>query len=123
MGYIRHHAIVLTGGDYRRDQLEQARAKAVELGCAVSEIVASPINGYLSFFVAPDGSKEGWEGSEEGWRARCSLIEWVRGQYYVDGGSSIDWVEVQYGDDDGRTWATRSSDADAEGVPDVEEVY
>jgi hypothetical protein len=121
MGYERHHAIVLTS--WNEAKLTEAHAKAVELGCTVSEITAEVVNGYRSFFVAPDGSKEGWDGSAEGWRRRCALIDWLRSTYARPDGQYIDWVEVQYGDDNGVTRTTRSSDDDQEGVPDREEVY
>jgi hypothetical protein len=121
MGYERHHSIVLTS--WNEAKLTEAHAKAVELGCTVSEITAEVVNGYRSFFVAPDGSKEGWPASREGWQRRCALIEWLRAQYYPDSSSPIEWVEVQFGDDNGVTRTTRSSDDDQEGVPDREEVY
>lgn len=64
MGYMRHHAIVVT--TYTDDHARLALGKALELGMSCSDVVASPVNGYLSFFVAPDGSKEGWARSKEG---------------------------------------------------------
>ena len=91
MGWIRHHAIVVTGGDYD-DSVAKAHEKAVELCEAlVSPVLESKINGYLSFFVAPDGSKEGWEESDKGDEARASFKAWLRGS-----GSYVRWVEIEY---------------------------
>ena len=105
MGYIRHHAIVVTG--WRSDEVEEAHGEAVELGCACSPVVASRTNGYVSFCVFPDGSKEGWDESEQGNDRRNGLILWMRER--VD----LDWVEVQYGDDERETKIVRHSDEDS----------
>ncbi len=104
MGYMVHHTIVVTA--YKGD-IEKAHEKAVEIfGNQVSNLVASKINGYQSFFVAPDGSKLGWSDSDEGDENRNTFIEWLKSQddFYID------WVEVQYGDDEGYTKIIRDSD-------------
>lgn len=110
MGYMRHHAIVVTTfvGD-----IEEAHAKAVELFSSwggeradtgvVSEIVGSWINGYHSFFIAPDGSKEGREESENGDKARDEFIAWIEAEQRY-----LRYVEVQFADDDGVVKVTRS---------------
>lgn len=121
MSWTRHHTIVLTS--WKEEAIRAAHAKATELGLLVSPVTDMAMNYYRSFFVAPDGSGEGWQGSEEGWRRRCALIDWLRGQYMEDGGSYVAWVEVQFGDADNEARVTRGSDFDAEGVEDVEEVY
>jgi hypothetical protein len=94
MGYIRHDAIVVTGWD--KERVEPARAKAVELGLPCSELVHSPSNGYVSFFIAPDGSKEGWEASYRGEQARADWIAWAR----KTDAFWVDWAHVSYGGDD-----------------------
>jgi len=100
MGYIRHHAIIVTSWDEKR--ITEARKEAKEIcGNRVSSIVKSPLNGYYSFFVAPDGSKEGWEESEQGDYERRKFIGWIEAQSYDDGPNSLDYVEVFYGDEDG----------------------
>lgn len=121
MGYISHHAVVLTSWD--DVAIAAAHAKATELGMLVTPVTSEGVNGYRSFLVAPDGSKEGWEDSELGWRRRCQLIEWLRAGYLDDGSSHISWVEVQFGSDEPHSAVTRGSDRDEEGIPDVEEVY
>lgn len=58
----------------------------------------------------PDGSKEGWEHSDVGDKARDSYTDWLKAQAYEDGSSPLQWVEVQYGDDNGETKIIRHSD-------------
>jgi len=101
MGYIRHHAIVVTSST--EEQTQQAHIKATEIftdGKQVSNIVAGVVNGYYSFFVGPDGSKEGWEDSHHGDYNRMKLITWLKNQAYEDRSSSYSWVEFYYGDDE-----------------------
>lgn len=64
MGYIKHNAICVTCFD--KEQTNRLHDKAKEIfGELVTEIIESAINQYYSFFVAPDGSKEGWKDSDE----------------------------------------------------------
>jgi hypothetical protein len=105
MGYMRHHAIVVTGFDGKH--VRRARDQAVRLDMCVSDISSSPVNGYSSFCVFPDGSKEGWTDSHEGDARRDLLVEWMKSRF--DEGY-LDWAEVQYGDDDYDTRVVRHSD-------------
>jgi hypothetical protein len=81
MGYMRHHAIICSGPAPIKDEgapwissiaeyvtsLQRAHDKATAIfGDTVSPIVISPVNGIGSFFIAPDGSNEGWEDSDAG---------------------------------------------------------
>lgn len=115
MGYIAHNAIVVTS--WNDETIEKAHAKATELRCSVSNIVASPVNGYKSFLIAPDGSKEGWGDSDVGDAQRKAWIAWSKDLRYEDGSSSLHWCEVRFGSDDAdaqivtHEWA----DAPAEG--------
>jgi hypothetical protein len=93
MGFIRHHAILVTGWE----NLDIAREIAIEFGNNVSDIVAGPANGYFTFMIAPDGSKEGWETSRDGDDARERFIRWLNGR--TD--DEFEWVELYYGHDDG----------------------
>lgn len=101
---MRHHTIVVTS--WKLELLQEAHAKAVELGARDPEVVGSRLwqvseltpestNGYQSFFVAPDGSKEGWDTSDRGDRSRAILTDWLDEQ-----AGYLDWVEVSYGGDD-----------------------
>ena len=111
MGYIRHHSIVVTSWG---EHIKPAHAKALGLfGLgAVSPVIDSDRNDYRSFFVAPDGSKEGWDESDKGDSLRQSFIYWLREQYHEDGSTNISWVEIQYADEEGETKVCGSSDDD-----------
>ena len=61
----------------------------------------------LSFFIPPDGSKEGWDDSEEGDKSRDRFVGWLRSVREKYG---LSWVEVQYGDNDYITKILRDSD-------------
>lgn len=98
MGYIKHNAIVVTS--WKPELIEQAHAKAKQIGMVVSAAVKSRVNGYSHILVAPDGSKEGWEDSAAGDAQRAALRAWLNSQRYDDGSSSIEWCEVAYGSDD-----------------------
>lgn len=102
MGYMRHHAIVVS--DYDKRNLEKLQAQAKEIFPSVSEILYSEVNGYGSFFIPTDGSKEGWPESEEGDERRNKFVEILKASEYPQ------WVEVQYGDDERETKACRNSD-------------
>jgi hypothetical protein len=119
MGYMRHHAVVVTS--WKDELIEAAHGKAIDLfdeyettfGSRDLRDCVSPIvgNGMTrSFVVAPDGSKEGWNLSDAGDTARRALIGWLDEQRYDDDSTSIDWVEVQFGDDDGETVIVNDSD-------------
>lgn len=100
MGYIKHHAIVVTGQHDWYDTLTlptifDARAEAIRCGCRlVTEVVGPGINNTSSFLIAPDGSKEGWKESDSGDAARASFIQWLRATNYYE------WAEVVLGPDD-----------------------
>lgn len=107
MGYIRHDAIVVTG--YRDEHLKKARAKAEELGLIVTSIQEQPgTNGYASFLICADGSKEGWDTSDEHDIARDAWKNWVaenswRNELPIeewDNCLALDWVHVSYGGDE-----------------------
>lgn len=105
MGYMSHHAIVVTS--YNEELIIKAHKFAKKFCTTVTEITPPSINGYRSFMVAPDGSKEGWEESEQGNLDRDNFIEWLNKQQYEDGSSALKWVEVMFGDDDGRALLVR----------------
>jgi len=99
MGYIKHNAIVVTSWD--DEELEKIHNKAKEIfnEQLVSELVKGVINGQCSFFIAPDGSKEGWETSQECDVMRETFTEWLRTE-----GRMNDYVEVRFGGDDGQAY-------------------
>jgi hypothetical protein len=109
MGYMRHHAILIT--TFSEEDIKSAHEKAVEIfGDTVSEVRESKINGYRSFAVFPDGSKEGWTDSDAGDSQRAQFVAWLNEHRYEDNSTSYDWVEVQYGDDNHETKIINDSD-------------
>ena len=109
MGYIRHHAIIVTGnyGEY----LQKAHAAAKEIFPNTSPISRFGMNKSQTFLIPPDGSKDGWEDSNVGDRRRARFIEYLESTQYEDGSSHLKWVEVMYGDDEGEAAIIRH-DAD-----------
>lgn len=123
MGYMCHHAIVVTS--WKKEAVEAAHAKAVELfgqfGSIVSNICEATTNGYYSFLIAPDGSKEGWDTSNAGDEAREAMVKWIEHGpcCYEDGTHSFDWCEVQFSDDYDNDYMVRSNST--EYVPEEED--
>lgn len=122
MGHIRHHSIIVTGMD--KESVATAHHKAKELFAAVhepfsvgsptlvSDVVKTGMNGFSSFFVAPDGSSEGWETSERGDSARTQFLLWLNS--HRESLFYIDWVAVQFGDDNNHTILLEESLSDAQ---------
>lgn len=121
MGYMRHHAIVVSSWNEELLRKAHAQADAVftafrsqeerrSLADLVSPVIPYIVNGGGSFLIAPDGSKEGWETSNVANQARDHLIAWLNEQRYEDGSSALRWVEVQFADDEYNTRITRDSD-------------
>jgi hypothetical protein len=108
MGYIRHHAIIVSS--WNTSSIVFVHRQAKEMFPHISEVIPSGINGYMSFFIPPDGSKEGWKDSDDGDKRRRVFIELLNKQRYGDSSSNLDWVEVQYGDDDLENKVTHDSD-------------
>lgn len=100
MGNIKHHAIVVTSDS--KEKANMAHKKAKELFKeTVSELISSEYNGYYSFFIAPDGSKEGWPESEKADLRRKQFNDWVNLQAYEDGSNQIRFCEMFYGEMNG----------------------
>ncbi|KQL17666.1 hypothetical protein [Cytobacillus solani] len=99
MGYIRHNSFVVTGDSYPEAQrkLDLAHEKAVELfSNLVSPVIQGKTNGYQSFFVAPDGSKEGWDLSDEYDEKRKQLADFIDSLAYGDGSNCVQFVDVGF---------------------------
>lgn len=110
MGYMRHHAIIVSS--YDDDRIIKAREIAVDIGLPVTGVQVTQVNRHYTFVVTPDGSQEGWDHSIEFDDKRNRFVRWLRRQRFKDGSSPFNWVEVQYGDDDLDTKTIRSSDND-----------
>ncbi|WP_439132501.1 hypothetical protein [Polaribacter sp.] len=100
MGYIKHHAITVTSSI--DELIKEAHSKAKDIFKErTSEILNSKTNGYKSFFIAPDGSKEGWEESNKGNKQRNTFVDWINSKACEDGSNSISFCEFFYGEDNG----------------------
>lgn len=109
MGYIKHNAIVVTA--YNAERAVTALGKACEIfpPKMVSPLMISLVNEYYTFFIAPDGSKEGWDTSDEGDEQRRQFIDWIISQSFEDGSNPYAWAKIQYGDEDGEQKLTQAS--------------
>lgn len=96
MSSVQHHVIIVT--TYRRDLAEEAWYVAEGIFPHATHPVESSVNGYFTFFIPPDGSKEGWADSVEGDQRRDEFITWLKSKDYSDGSNPYTWVEVSYGD-------------------------
>lgn len=101
MGYIRHHAMIVTS--WRPESVTEAHAEAERLfadtHAHVTPIGPPAVNAETSFAVLPDGSKEGWGDSDEADAAREALKAYLLDMETK--GSWCSWVEVNFGGDDG----------------------
>lgn len=114
MGYIKHDAIVVTAGE--KEQITAARKLALKLELEITDTVCTRSNGYYSFLIVPDGSKEGWEVSNEKNAARakwiaaarnCRSLPWDHKDHF-----RVDWIAVRFGGDDEMGYATDHCDAE-----------
>ncbi len=110
MGYMRHHAIIVTTFD--DDRALAAYSAADGAGLCPSAMMRSQVNGYTTFLCPPDGSKEGWTASDVGDERRELFVAWLNAQRYEDGSSPFDWCEVQYGDDNGHNLILRTDETE-----------
>ena len=95
MGYIKHHAIIITTWDDKT--LAKIYKHLVPIfGKRISKIIKSDINGFVSLFIAPDGSKEDWPESDKGDKDRAKLIRYLNTFAYEDGSNAIKYVEISY---------------------------
>lgn len=93
MGMMRHHMIAVTSWD-KQSALEALLEARRVFGSNVSGLVQSKVNVYYTFFVGPDGSKEGWPDSVQGDEDRAKFISWLR----MESGP-CSYVEIAYGGD------------------------
>jgi len=92
MGTISHEALVISGGEAERQKVLAIASRMPQNGPwrqewerLVSPVLKSLTNGYEWFFVAPDGSKEWWDTSDQGNEFREQIgaalgadVVWVR---------------------------------------------
>ncbi|MDX2191338.1 MAG: hypothetical protein SFY32_15910 [Bacteroidota bacterium] len=110
MRNTRHHSIIVTTNDkaaLAKLRLEiiaiyQSKMEAKNGAQLISPIVESLINNHCSFFIAPDGSKEGYDASEDGDNVRKHVVSLIESKKDKDGNNVFYYVEVYYGDDNGK---------------------
>ena len=99
MGINKHNTIIVTASTHVKEEMTKVWDKAVELfGSLVSPIIVTELNGYISFLVATDGSKENWEESDDGDNSRRILCDFIDTFAYEDGSSSFEYIDVAYGE-------------------------
>lgn len=126
MSYTLHHFINVTvNGCARaeRDELDDVRLRAQgqpsghlarhlhqrarEIGLAVSQLHHPEIEDYHYFTVFPDGSKEGWDESDDGDSRHDQFIAEINRWRMGNRPGHIQWMEVQIGDDGDERKITR----------------
>lgn len=84
MGTIEHQLTVITATDYEGQDARVGRTIELlkeEMPAKFAALIVGPvpavINGYVFWVMLPDGSKEGWEDSQEGevWRLRFARLD------------------------------------------------
>jgi hypothetical protein len=101
MGYIAHDAVMVTASDYTEmpDVDAFRRSLPEEWRPLVIGPIRSLTNGYLHFIFLPDGSKEGWDTSDQGDEYRQQFAD-LFSIGCSDGSSPFDIVKIRYGGDD-----------------------
>jgi hypothetical protein len=108
MGYMAHDAVIVTISGCVRNQntppllpdVEGFRESLPEeWRPLVIGPVAGLVNDYLTYVFLPDGSKEGWDISDQGdeFREQFTALFAFR---YEDGSSPFDVVHVRFGGDE-----------------------
>ena len=98
MGYHAHHAIIVTAWDEKYTATARTEAIRIFGPAAVSSVTYAEVNGYWSFMVGPDGSKEGWLESEKGDERRADFLDFLGRMH--DAEQWVEFVEVRYGGDE-----------------------
>jgi hypothetical protein len=98
MGTIVHQAIIVTS--WNEEVILKGYYKARELfGSGLSGIIPARVNGYMSFMIAPSGSKEAWPTNTEHNDACCAFVAWMKAHNTAAAGGRIDWIVTAYGGD------------------------
>lgn len=99
MGVENNEAVIATTWkDECIDKIKAWIASRPEKQQKLFVFVNSLENGKTTVFLAPDGSKKGWDTAEEIERLRDEFIGFLKTFDYEDGSSPINYVEVGYGE-------------------------
>jgi hypothetical protein len=97
MGTINHNAIIAVTCDSNlADNFQKWVNTLLQQDLIIK--AGSWENGYQTFVVVPDGSKEGGLESNNGDTLRNKVIERLKKDNYEDGSSPWDWIEVGFGE-------------------------
>lgn len=104
MGYIKHHALIVTSWDLDALAIAHGTARGLSTVVHGSERYVTPITDYTvngggSFAILPDGSKEDWPESARGDELRDRMVEYLESKRYDDGSSALHYVEVAFAGD------------------------
>jgi hypothetical protein len=94
MGYFRHHVIIVTSP---AETLAPYIPWPSRFRRRCERLIDSRANGYRSFLVAQDGSKEGWDASVVCDRRRAVH----RAAHSATAGKPMEpahWVQIEFGD-------------------------
>ena len=113
MGYIKHNSTIVVS--WKEEDVVAAHEMAKEIFSdklrggdqLISPILNSVVNDDYSFFIAPDGSKEGWSDSKMGDLARIEFLDWLH-----NADNYCDYIDVRFGGDDEHENIVRSKDTD-----------
>lgn len=97
MGTIQHRIIVVVGFS-EKDVKEVHKIADRLFERTISEVLVSPVNNYFSFYIPPDGSKEGWTDSGDDDEKRKLFLREIDKRRYEDGSNGLKAVEVAFGD-------------------------
>ncbi|GAL85614.1 hypothetical protein CHU_3573 [Sporocytophaga myxococcoides] len=107
MKQYKHHAIIIT--TRHRKLINELRLKAKEFfikdmqaktgPTLIGEITPSIIGEFYTMVIFPDGSKEGYETSEEADNIRCKIVLAIKELNQKAGNQELSFVEVTYGSD------------------------
>ncbi|TAG58803.1 MAG: hypothetical protein EAZ27_01280 [Cytophagales bacterium] len=107
MKNIKHHTIIITVKDFKtaekiKNEISILFKKNMEAKNGfelVSPIIPGLINNYYSFFISPDGSKEGYDLSDDGDKIREKTIKLLDKYLMSDSMLELNYVELYYGDE------------------------
>lgn len=110
MSNIKHNSIIFLS--WREEDVKEVIEEAVKVyekhkdgsSSLISGLIPTITNSGLSFFIAPDGSKEGWDTSKCIDNAREELLDWLKG----NSDNHTDYIEVRFGGDDEHESIVRS---------------
>jgi hypothetical protein len=102
MGYMAHHALIVTFPDYVLNSpwMPNVQAFKEKMSPDLAPLLVGPvvaaINGYQTWAFLPDGSKEGWGLSDEGDRVRQEFAD-LFAIRYDDGSGPFDVAVIRFG--------------------------